>query len=130
MIINSRRPDDAFPLDILTYIGAIRLMALTVQKLPCSQTRRGTLDVKYLDGERPPEGGTMDSAPRIVIVEDETITALHLAKQLRSLGYQVVAQASSGPQAVQRVFSFHPHAVLMNVHVHGPMDGVGAARHI
>jgi CheY-like chemotaxis protein len=29
----------------------------------------------------------MDPPARIVIVEDESITALHLAKQLRSLGY-------------------------------------------
>jgi CheY-like chemotaxis protein len=78
----------------------------------------------------PPEGGTMDSAPRIVIVEDETITGLRLAKQLPSLGYQVVAQASSGPQAIQYVLSLHAHSVLMDVHVHGPMDGVDAARHI
>jgi CheY-like chemotaxis protein len=33
----------------------------------------------------------MDPPARIVIVEDESITALHLAKRLRSLGYQVVA---------------------------------------
>jgi CheY-like chemotaxis protein len=66
----------------------------------------------------------------MVIVEDESITALHLAKQLRSLGYQIVAQASSGPQAIQQALSLHPHVVLMDIHVHGPMDGVDAARHI
>jgi CheY-like chemotaxis protein len=35
----------------------------------------------------------MDPPARIVIVEDESITALYLAKQLRSLGYQVVAHS-------------------------------------
>jgi CheY-like chemotaxis protein len=78
----------------------------------------------------PLKGGTMEPPARMVIVEDESITALHLATQLRSLGYQVVAQASSGPQAIQHVLSLHPHVVLMDIHLHGPMDGVDAARHI
>ena len=72
----------------------------------------------------------MDPPARIVIVEDESITALHLAKQLRRLGYQVVAQARSGPQAIQQALSLHPHVVLMDIHVHGPMDGIDAAKHI
>jgi CheY-like chemotaxis protein len=72
----------------------------------------------------------MDPPTRIVIVEDESITALHLAKRLRSLGYQVVAQANSGPQAIQHALSLHPHVVLMDIHLHGPMDGIDAAKHI
>jgi CheY-like chemotaxis protein len=78
----------------------------------------------------PLQGDTMDPPARMVIVEDESITALHLATQLRRLGYQVVAQASSGPQPIQQVLSLHPHVVLMDIHVHGPMDGVDAARHM
>jgi CheY-like chemotaxis protein len=72
----------------------------------------------------------MDPPARIVIVEDESITALHLAKQLRSLGYQVVAQASSGPQAIQHALFLHPHVVLMDIHLQGAMDGIDAARHM
>ena len=72
----------------------------------------------------------MDPPARIVIVEDESITALHLATQLRRLGYLVVAQASSGPQAIQQALSLYPDVVLMDIHLHGPMDGVDAARHI
>jgi CheY-like chemotaxis protein len=67
---------------------------------------------------------------RIVIVEDEAITAVHLATRLRRLGYEVVAQARSGPQAIQQALALHPHVVLMDIHVRGPMDGVDAARHI
>jgi CheY-like chemotaxis protein len=72
----------------------------------------------------------MDPPARMVIGEDESMTALHLATQLRRLGYQVVAQACSGPQAIQQALSLHPHVVLMDVHLHGPMDGVDAVRHI
>jgi CheY-like chemotaxis protein len=72
----------------------------------------------------------MDSPPRIVIVEDESITALYLAKQLRSLGYQVVALASSGPRAIEHALARRPHVVLMDIHLQGAMDGIEAARHI
>ena len=72
----------------------------------------------------------MDPPARIVIVEDESITALHLAKQLRSRGYQVVALASSGPRAIEHVLARRPHAVLMDIHLQGTMDGIDAARHI
>ena len=72
----------------------------------------------------------MDPPARILIVEDESITALHLAKQLRSLGYQVVALANSGPRAIDHALTHCPHAVLMDIHLQGTMDGIDAARHI
>jgi CheY-like chemotaxis protein len=71
----------------------------------------------------------MDPPVRLVIVEDEAIPALDVARRLRRLGYQVVAVASSGPQAIQQTLTHHPDAVLMDVHLQGPMDGVDAARH-
>lgn len=67
---------------------------------------------------------------RIIIVEDESITALDVARRLRRQGYQVVALASSGPQAIQLALTHHPDVVLMDIQLHGAMDGVDAARHI
>jgi CheY-like chemotaxis protein len=72
----------------------------------------------------------MDPFIRIVLVEDEPITALDVARRLRRLGYQVVAVASRGPQAIQQALTHHPDAVLMDIHLQGAMDGVDAARHI
>jgi CheY-like chemotaxis protein len=72
----------------------------------------------------------MDPPARILIVEDESITALHLAQQLRSLGYQVVALANSGPRAIEHARAHRPHVVLMDIHLQGTMDGIDAARHI
>ena len=72
----------------------------------------------------------MDLPARIVIVEDESITALHLATQLRNLGYQVVALAHSGPRAIEHALARRPHVVLMDIHLQGSMDGIDAARHI
>jgi CheY-like chemotaxis protein len=106
-------------------------MACTVQQLLYSWTRRVTLAVESPDGERTPFiGGTMDPPARIVLVEDEAIPALDVARRLRRLGYQVVAVASSGPQAVEYALTRDPDVVLMDIHLHGAMDGVDAARHI
>ena len=72
----------------------------------------------------------MDPPARIVLVEDESITALDLARRLGRLGYQVVALARSGPQAIQYALSHRPQVVLMDIHLQGAMDGIDAARHI
>ncbi len=72
----------------------------------------------------------MDPFIRIVLVEDEAITALDVAQQLRCLGYQVVAWAKTGPQAIEQALTHHPDVVLMDIHLQGVMDGVDAARHI
>jgi CheY-like chemotaxis protein len=72
----------------------------------------------------------MDPPARILIVEDELITALDMARRLRRLGYQIVAVASSGPQAIEHALARRPHVVLMDIHLPGTMDGIDAARHI
>jgi CheY-like chemotaxis protein len=72
----------------------------------------------------------VDPPARVIIVEDESITALHIARQLRRLGYEVVALARSGPQAIEHVLSRHPQVVLMDIQLQGTMDGIDAARHI
>jgi DNA-binding NarL/FixJ family response regulator len=72
----------------------------------------------------------MDPPARIVIVEDESITALDVAQRLSRLGYQVVAMARSGPGAIKHALAKRPHVVLMDVHLQGLMDGIDAARHI
>jgi CheY-like chemotaxis protein len=76
-----------------------------------------------------PKGSTVDPSARILIVEDESITALAVARRLRRLGYQV-ALASNGPQAIQRALSLCPHVILMDIDLEGTMDGIDAARHI
>lgn len=58
------------------------------------------------------------------------MTALDLARRLRRLGYQVIAMARNGPQAIQHALSLHPHVVLMDIHLQGTMDGIDAAQHI
>ena len=76
------------------------------------------------------KGRPMDGPARIVLVEDEAIPALDVARRLQALGYQVVAVARSGPQALACALTHAPDVVLMDLQLHGAMDGVDAARHI
>lgn len=64
---------------------------------------------------------------RIMIVEDESITAMGLEKRLTKQGYEVVAVIASGEEAVQRAKETFPDLVLMDIMLEGEMDGVEAA---
>ena len=67
---------------------------------------------------------------RILVVEDESIVALHIKSTLESAGYTVPALASSGEEAIQRAADTHPDLVLMDIKLRGPMDGIQAAEQI
>lgn len=67
-------------------------------------------------------------ASSVLIVEDESIVALDMTQQLTSLGYVVVARASSGQQAIDFVREFCPDVVLMDIQLMGEMDGIAAAK--
>lgn len=67
---------------------------------------------------------------KILIVEDEAITAMHLGEQLSRLGYEVSASASSGEEAVRLAEKLNPNLVVMDVRLDGFMDGVEASRQI
>jgi CheY-like chemotaxis protein len=68
--------------------------------------------------------------PTLVLVEDECIIALDLARRLTTLGYAVLAIARSGREAVQQASALRPDLVLMDVGLPGGMDGLEAAAHI
>ncbi|MDO9529094.1 MAG: response regulator [Syntrophales bacterium] len=67
---------------------------------------------------------------RIMVVEDERIIAHHLAMQLTDLGYDVVATAYSGEEAVEKAGEVRPDLVLMDIVLAGEMDGIQAAERI
>jgi hypothetical protein len=67
---------------------------------------------------------------KILIVEDETITVLHLRQHLSRLGYHVSGSASSGEEAVLMAEQLDPDLVLMDVKLAGKMDGVEASQRI
>lgn len=67
---------------------------------------------------------------RILVVEDESITARDLQLTLQELGYEVVAKASSGKEAVREAEAHKPDLVLMDIFMPGEVDGVEAAKQI
>ena len=69
-------------------------------------------------------------APKILIVEDEMITALDLKHSLTSLGYQVVGIALSGEEAIAKAGLTQPDVILMDIVLAGPTDGVSATQQI
>jgi len=69
----------------------------------------------------------MNEKPRIMIVEDEEIVAFDLRKTLEKLGYDVITQASSGVDAIEKAEQFQPDIILMDIRLKNELDGIDAA---
>src|SRR5258708_17230954 len=65
---------------------------------------------------------------RILIVEDERITAEDLRDILTSLDYSVVASVSNGADAIALAEETQPDLALMDIQIRGAMDGTETAR--
>ncbi len=65
-----------------------------------------------------------ERSARILLVEDERIVALDLAATLKELGYTVVANVSSGRAAIEQATKLQPDLVLMDIRLHGALDGI------
>ena len=63
----------------------------------------------------------------ILIVEDEQIVATELREMLTSLGYRIVATASTGSEALARTEETQPDLILMDIRIKGEMDGIETA---
>jgi CheY-like chemotaxis protein len=64
---------------------------------------------------------------RVIVVEDERIVAIDIKNMLKSLGYNVLAIVSSGPEAIKKIEEAKPDLVLMDIKLNEDMDGVEAA---
>lgn len=67
---------------------------------------------------------------KILIVEDECITAESIKRTLEYLGYPVSSVVSSGEAAVEEAKKNKPDLVLMDIKLKGKIDGIEAARQI
>jgi PAS domain S-box-containing protein len=64
---------------------------------------------------------------RILIVEDESVTAEDLRDILTDLGYNVTATVSSGADAIAQAGENPPDIALMDIRIQGEMDGTAVA---
>lgn len=67
---------------------------------------------------------------KILIVEDEAITALALQMELKMAGFEVAHIITTGEEAVFRVSQYKPDVILMDVRLAGEVDGIEAAQNI
>lgn len=66
----------------------------------------------------------------VMIVEDEAITALFLARNVSKLGYAVCHVTDTGEDAVSYAQNNPIDCVIMDIRLKGPMDGIDAAANI
>ena len=71
----------------------------------------------------------MDSK-EVLIVEDEVLVGMMLARKIERFGFTVCGVVGTGEEAVSAVRRHRPGAVLMDVSLGGPMDGIEAGREI
>lgn len=67
---------------------------------------------------------------KIMIVEDEWITAEDIKTSLQSLGYCVTSISPSGDEAIQNAEKDKPDLVLMDIVLQGEKDGIETANEI
>jgi signal transduction histidine kinase len=67
---------------------------------------------------------------KILITEDEAIVARDIANRLRKMGYEVTDIVDSGEAAIASVLAIQPDLILMDIMLHGDMDGVETAERI
>ena len=74
---------------------------------------------------------TEEQAPArsVLVVEDETIIRLDIVELLTGAGYNVVAEADNGEEAIELAKQHTPDVVLMDVQM-PVMDGITAAERI
>jgi response regulator NasT len=72
---------------------------------------------------------TTPSPVRIVVAEDEALIRMDLVEMLAEAGYEVIAQASDGAQAIELVQEHKPDLAILDVKM-PVLDGISAAEEI
>ncbi|MEK9713315.1 MAG: EAL domain-containing protein [Thalassolituus sp.] len=70
------------------------------------------------------------SGQKILITEDEKITALDIKLSLEHLGYEVAGSVDTGETAIKLAGELQPDLVLMDIHLKSEMLGTEAAEEI
>jgi len=67
---------------------------------------------------------------KVLVVEDETLVALHIKGCLKGFDCIVIGTAISGEEAIQKAKEMNPDVVLMDIILKGEIDGIEAAKQI
>jgi len=71
----------------------------------------------------------MDSK-RILLVENEAVSAKNLEKIIYKLGHDVVSIVTSGEDVVRYIENLHPDLILMDINLEGEIDGIEATAQV
>ncbi len=67
---------------------------------------------------------------KILVVEDEGLSAMNIKTNISDFGHDVVAIFSSGEEAVKGANDLLPDLIIMDITLNGPMNGIQAAEKI
>ena len=67
---------------------------------------------------------------KILIVEDEVISAMYLQAQLRMLGYEICKKVVTGEDAVKLALFEKPDVILIDIRLAGKIDGIQTIKDI
>lgn len=67
---------------------------------------------------------------KVLIIEDETIISFGYRLQLENLGFEVIGTARSSDEAEQLMAQERPDAIIMDVYLKGPTNGLELAQRI
>lgn len=70
----------------------------------------------------------MERYPRILLAEDEQISADYLLQALGHMGYEITNIVQTGEEVIEKVKHDHPDLILMDITLGGKIDGISAAR--
>jgi CheY-like chemotaxis protein len=74
------------------------------------------------------ESPTMDKEKKVLIVEDETLTAMMLESYMEEKGYISAGLSATGEDAVLKAKAEEPDLIFMDFRLSGEMDGIEAAK--
>lgn len=67
---------------------------------------------------------------KILIVDDEVLSAMFFQLQFKKKGYQVLKPVTNGRDAIKSALEERPAFILMDINLAGKMDGIEAADEI
>ncbi len=69
----------------------------------------------------------MNKPVRILLVEDEIITAMQMKAELQKSGFTVLGYVATGEKALAFACEERPDLILMDINLAGKIDGIDAA---
>lgn len=69
----------------------------------------------------------MNKNLKILLVEDEVISAMLMKAALKTMGYEIANHVTTGEKAIETAKSDYPDVILMDIRLADKIDGIEAA---